>query len=453
MTPLRITGHRPHASDQRSHARTASIAVLYALAIGAVAVAIIFALGKSSTGTGTRASANSHVSGSSLTSARSHASAVAATSSVTARVPVHIATWAADDGCNGGEGATASLVRRWVTFAYSNCGPNATKAQADCHAGSKRYCYVMQYIDSDWNYPDGPVPNYAQSLASWWLHDPTPNQNTRVSTTGGGYLLDQRSPVTRQFFANYVRAHFNGDDGLEMDWQSASLASELYGSNCNCTSTAEIANNAGLQAAHAEMSAALTHADGQPFMQVDNSLGTNSWLPQGFNMLDHRIGVVGLSVEGEPLNYGVLDSSYSTLLDQMAYIDNRTNSFLVVLARGAAGAPYELRSRRVVEATMLLGYKPGHLVDWEDLEEGYGSLPVWPEEGIVPTGAVQTMRGPGGSGCLAGTGNVCSFGGHNSGNHPIILQSLLTELSLPWSSNAGPPPKPSNTFSAAPSSA
>lgn len=38
---------------------------------------------------------------------------------------------------------------------------------------------------------------------------------------------------------------------------------------------------------------------------------------------------------------------------------------------------------------------------------------MWPEEGIVGTAAVQTMAAPGGAGCLAGTGVVCSSGGHN----------------------------------------
>jgi hypothetical protein len=40
-------------------------------------------------------------------------------------------------------------------------------------------------------------------------------------------------------------------------------------------------------------------------------------------------------------------------------------------------------------------------------------LAVWPEEGIYPTNPVQSMSTPGGNGCLAGTGTVCSTGGHN----------------------------------------
>ncbi|MGO9889479.1 MAG: hypothetical protein ACLP0L_16430, partial [Solirubrobacteraceae bacterium] len=55
----------------------------------------------------------------------------------------------------------------------------------------------------------------------------------------------------------------------------------------------------------------------------------------------------------------------------------------------------------------------GHLVDWADLEQGSGDLAVWPEEGLYPTSPVESMGPPGGTGCLAGTGAVCSTGGHN----------------------------------------
>ena len=39
---------------------------------------------------------------------------------------------------------------------------------------------------------------------------------------------------------------------------------------------------------------------------------------------------------------------------------------------------------------------------------------MWPEEGIYPTRPVESMGAPGGRGCLAGTGIMCSRGGHNS---------------------------------------
>jgi hypothetical protein len=95
----------------------------------------------------------------------------------------------------------------------------------------------------------------------------------------------------------------------------------------------------------------------------------------------------------------------------------KTNSYAMLLSRGDAGAPYESRGRRVVEATMLLGFQPGRLIDWADLEHGSNnsrSFAVFPEEGIYPTVPVQSMARPGGPGCLTGFGAVCSTGGHNS---------------------------------------
>jgi hypothetical protein len=165
-------------------------------------------------------------------------------------------------------------------------------------------------------------------------------------------------------------------------------------------------------AGHEAMSAAMTHASGQPFIQVDNALPVNPYLPQGFGLLNSATGVGGMVAEGEPMDNGQLDPYYSTLLDQIAYIGDQTSGFAVPLSYSPSGASYQAQSRRVQEATILLGYRPGHLVDWADLEDDSSSLAVWPEEGLYPTEPVQSMTAPGGAGCLAGTGSVCSTGGH-----------------------------------------
>jgi hypothetical protein len=62
---------------------------------------------------------------------------------------------------------------------------------------------------------------------------------------------------------------------------------------------------------------------------------------------------------------------------------------------------------------VLLGYRPGHVVDWADLEQDSLDLAVWPEEGIYPTQPLESMAAPRGNGCLTGSGAVCSAGGHN----------------------------------------
>jgi hypothetical protein len=328
----------------------------------------------------------------------------------TTSVPTHIATWAYDDGCNGGTGASAPLVRQWVTYAESNCGPTATKALSDCHASGVTYCTALAYLDANRIY-SGSVPIAHSSKESWWLHQPGfSNHAHRLTTTsyGGGNFLNQTNPAVRAWFHSYVQTNLNSYDGLMMDDSNASLLSGLWGSGSSTSQ--EIKTNAALQTGHEEMANALTHTDGSKFLQVDNGLNVNPYLPTSFQLLNHPSTVDGLIAEGAPEDNGALVGYYSTLLDDMAYADHTSNDFIALLSYDPSGA---LQSRRVQAASVLLGYSPGHTVSWSDLEQSSSSLAIFPEEGIVPTNPVQSMSEPGGAGCLAGTGAVCSTGGHN----------------------------------------
>jgi hypothetical protein len=331
-------------------------------------------------------------------------------------VAAHTETWAYDDCGNGGVGASAGLVRSWVSFAEANCGLRGdVKALGDCHSGGQVYCDVIQYLDTNWVYLNGSPtwPSFSQAAGeSWFQHVPGTGARIGTGSYGGGYLINQDDPSAQAFFQNYVRSNYPGEDGLMMDDQAASLNSILYYSTCGCSQSAEVPSSAALQAAHASMSAAMTRGDGSSYLQIDNALPPNPYLPQGLGMLSQSADVHGLISEGSPMFDGHLTGFYSTLLDQIAYVAQQTSSFVVPLSYGQAGASYQAQSRRVQEATILLGYSPGHLVDWADLEQGSHALAVWPEEGIYPTQPVQSMSVPGGAGCLAGTGVVCSTGGH-----------------------------------------
>ena len=348
---------------------------------------------------------------------RNHEVARAASGTGWTSFSPHVETWAYDDCGNGGSSASASTVRTWVTYAESNCGPGGdTKALSDCHSGTTVFCNVIQYLDTNWIYQNGspPLQSFAAVASeSWYQHVPG-SPSTRISTNGygGGNLINQASPGAQSFFSSYVRSNYNNTDGLMMDDQSPGLSMQLYSSTCHCSATSEASSSSTLRSAHEAMSAAMTHSGGQPFTQIDNSLPPNPYLPQGLDMLD-KSGVHGLISEGAPESNGTLDPYYSTLLDEIAYVANNTNSFVVPLSYGQSGASYQEQSRRVQEATMLLGYKPGHLVDWANLEQDSNHLGVWPEEGIYPTQPLQSMGSPSGSGCLAGSGQVCSTGGHN----------------------------------------
>lgn len=341
---------------------------------------------------------------------------LSASAGARAAIPTHIPTWAFDDNCNAGGGTSARVVRDWLSYARTACGVSAGKAHRDCHAPRRTYCSVIQYLDTAWTYVGDPGHLYSRAPDSWFLHAPRPRQSQRIYDRGGGggYLLNQNVRGVRRFYHNFVLKHFNSDDGLLMDWQGAGLASELYYSTCGCRSTYEIRTNPVLRAAHKRMSAAMLHRNGSRFLQIDNALASNPYLPQGLENLNSSLGVRGLLSQGQPESNGTFDPFYSTLLDQIAYVATRTRGFVVSESYGASGAPYQAQSRRVQEATMLLGYSPGHLVDDADLEADSQHLAVWPEEGIYPTHALQTMGAPRGRGCLRGRGKVCVRGGHNS---------------------------------------
>jgi hypothetical protein len=277
----------------------------------------------------------------------------------------------------------------------------------------------MQYIDTDiLYYGSGGSPQLSawngSASEGWYLHVPG-SSTTRLATSayGGGYFDNQASTGVQSFYQSYVRANYPNVDGLFMDDQAPGVGIQFYSAS-NGSSSNEISTDSGLQAAHAAMSAAMTKSSGAAYPQVDNTIpdGGNPYeSSQGVTMLGGA--VQGLLAEGAPIANGSLDSHYPGLLDDMAWVDNKTSGYTVLLPYGSAGASYQAQSRRVEEGTVLLAYAPGRVVSWADLETGSSNLAVWPEEGIYPTQPVQSMGTPGGSGCLAASGVYCSTGGHN----------------------------------------
>lgn len=326
-------------------------------------------------------------------------------------IPTHIETWAYDDGCGGGMGVSPSLVRQWVTYAESNCGPTSTKAIRDCHASGVTYCTTVQYLDANKIYRDGSVPIAQAAQENWWLHLRGYSDEAHrvvLAGYGGGYQLNQENPAVDAWFQNYVRTNYNADDALMMDDTGAGVQGQFGG-----VAVQEIRTDAQLQAAHQQLANAMTHQNRTPFLQIDNGIQANPFLTSSTALLNHPAAVRGLIDEGEPENDGQMPNStwgYPTLLDEIAYTDHTANDFEVLLSYGSNGS---VQPRRVQAATVLLGYSPGHIVSWSNLEQDNPDLAIWPEEGIVPTDPLQSMSKPGGSHCLDGTGAVCTSGGHN----------------------------------------
>lgn len=328
-------------------------------------------------------------------------------------IPTHIPTWTFDDTCTAGVRAGKSLVRRWVTFAASGCGPHDHKAIRDCHSHGVTYCLDFVYLDAILVYHDMP-PVDRVAKENWWLHQPGHHDRAHrlvfhTAGVGLGNMLNQSRPAVDRWFKNYVHKYDNPFNGLLLDDTAASPPDQFYGSGF--TSSAEIKTVRGILAEHRDMAESLTHKNGQPFLQVNNGLSVNPYLKPAFPELNDPNAVIGLVAEDDPINDGTLVNFYSTLLDDMSYVDSTPNNFLVLLSYDGWGG---LVARRIQEATVLLGFEPGHIVSWAALDTHSKDLQIWPEEGIYPTEPVQTMGKPGGRGCLTGGGRVCTIGGHRS---------------------------------------
>jgi hypothetical protein len=336
-------------------------------------------------------------------------------SAVAGTIPTHVETWVYDDGCNGGKGASTALVDKWVTYAEAHCGYGVGKDITDCHVDGVKYCDSIEYLDTNWEYAQGSEPVAASASENWWLHETGYSDSAHriySSSYGGGNVINQTNTAADTWFQNLLHADYNSYDGLFMDDQSSSLSGEFYYAG-ELKSSQEITTDAQLMTSHEQMASYMTHSDGSLFsIQVDNSLTPNPSLTPPWTMFNKPAGVEGFVAEGDPESGGSIINFYASLLDDMSYVDNETPSgdFLVFLSYDSDGS---LSARRVQAATVLLGYEPGRIVSWSDLEQNNADLAVWPEEGIYPTEGVQTMTAPGGSQCMAGTGVICSSGGHS----------------------------------------
>lgn len=75
-------------------------------------------------------------------SGRSSGGSSGGSSGSSAPIPSHTETWVSDD-CGEGSNTAASVVRQWLTYAETNCGPGETKANSDCHANGVTYCTTL----------------------------------------------------------------------------------------------------------------------------------------------------------------------------------------------------------------------------------------------------------------------------------------------------------------------
>lgn len=358
-----------------------------------------------------------------VTASNSAGTANSSSSATEPSIVTHIPNWAYDDACGGGAGASAALVHAWVTDAENNCGGWTTgspaKSLRDCVVSGVTYCNVLPYVDTNNIYsgtPPGTLLTDAQE--SWFLHEASPNQATRLTTTafGGGFIMNQTTPAYQSWWRTFIAAQYPGATGLFMDDQSPTYP--FFG--LSTTTSTEVTSVASEEAAHTSISNSMINsANGQLYPQYDNTIpdcGNNFETSQGIGASGNMItgAVQGLIAEGCPTENGTLIGFYAGLLDDMSWVDWNTSGSITLLSFGATGAGYQTQERLMQIATILMGYSPGHTVDWSELEQSNTTLSVFPESGIVPTNPVQTMANPGGTNCLTlNTSSTCSTGGHN----------------------------------------
>jgi hypothetical protein len=357
-------------------------------------------------------------------------------------VPPHVETMTWDDNdhvpgssCDGGYTAHAPLVQHWLTYALDCSVASGSKAIQDCHPSSGgNYCTTFTYTDPNFYYPPwGPKDCWSSMTLpanvpeDWWLHEPGFTDSAhRLNVHGDNcpvtWVFNQLNPAFDAWFDQWARASYNGFDGLWLDDTAPSMKAQFYDSGYGTSQ--EIGTDTLLRNSHVRLAAALTHTNGSSFLILYNGDNPNPYELSPFPpplppLIDDPSNAVGYEMENEPWAYSCGGASgcfapwYSSLLDQVAYVDNEEPAgyFLALHAEGAGTT-----ARLVQEATILLGYSPTHLVDWADLDSQATNLHVFPEEGIYPTEPVQSMGAPsdGSSGpCLTGNGQLCTSGGHN----------------------------------------
>ncbi len=335
----------------------------------------------------------------------------------------HIETWSYVDSCHGvGSGQTA-LVRQWVTFAEAKCAQAVPIAPTDCRAGRHTYCTSVSYIDPNLDWSKAGlgmvVPSCIRAAdrgassclnEDWFVHQA--GSDRRLTWTnpslGTAYLLNGANPSLDTFVTNYAHRVLSAFAGLMIDDVGASTLEQFYADGDPIyTSSAELQTNAAVQQAHFRLADELAPS----FLQIDNGLNVNPNSLPAFALLGHQKAVIGLVSESYPENSATntLSSWYSTGLDDMAYLDDTpalARYFLVLLGYNTSGSPI---ARRVQEATVMLGFQPGKIVDWADLTNAPG-LAVWPEEALYFEQPLQTMSLPSGRLCMNGLGGPCSHG-------------------------------------------
>lgn len=322
-----------------------------------------------------------------------------------------------DEYTGRGDAGTATEARTYLTYALG--GLDNMKAVNDC--GGSNACYSAFYFDPNFVYPlDACQPEYVTNLLesadeTWFIHRAGYTDSAHrligyrkmacngVVAPRAVLAVNHFNPAVRAYIESYLRAHADNWDYIFMDETSSTVMTQFYGpgggmcqDNPNfhlCSTSQEYPNDAAVVQAHDTLFSMLTHSNGAPMKMFFN--GINYGQATDITMIKGSPNIVGGVCEDCVDSLGnPRPKNYAPVLDTMAKIAAIPNASFVELDVGNApsGSAAEITARTIAAAMAWLGYLPGHLIAFPDLEYNSKGLAVWPEYDIVPSQPLESMN-------------------------------------------------------------
>ncbi len=336
--------------------------------------------------------------------------------------PAHIATWAFDESSAQGAGAPAALVQQYLTYAQGGYGD--AKARSDCDGAGPSACSSVFYFDPNFIFdapsctPQIALLFMAAANETWFVHESGYSDAAHRVTgsyqescngtaiTVPVYLTNQSNASVNAFFGNYLQTYATGWDRYFMDDTSASVLTQTYGPGGGfcadnppddyCTTTQEYPTDASVVAAHAALTSVLNQASGNAMLGMFNGVGFSGNTPENLNLIPASNGrLLGAVCENCVVNAGTLESAnYQRVLNAMATTNATAGASFVELNTGSspAGSAAQISQRLVTTAIAWLGFNGSATVVFANLEANTSDLAIWPEAGLYPTQAVQSMN-------------------------------------------------------------
>lgn len=358
-------------------------------------------------------------------------------------VPAHIETWAYDNyNSSTGEGqgnVPAADVGSYTTYAENGVSANPTpKVLTDCHSSGTK-CSAVEYVDPNDIYVNPPStcsatqPDqtaYDAASETWFVHQAGYTDSahriqggyqTSSSCPDAEYLLNQNNTAVQQWYGQLLSAAGTqgpklnpaGDqyDVYMTDNTAGEIADQTYfysGGGCPsytytngyvsggtiCSTTQELPSDSAVVSEHAAFwsSPSMVHQNKTAMKFFFNSLSPSSTGMKSTALFGSSSNLLGGLCENCVVDGGsVKTTQVAQTLDAMLTAEQAKNS-LVLLSTGTAAEEGANNDDRLAALGIdWLGYSPGGVVGFEDLEDDTHNLAVWPEQQLYPTEPLTSM--------------------------------------------------------------